>query len=129
MAKNITGLGRGLGALIDTETISTGGSSSISEVDINLIVANPNQPRVHFDEDALTELATSIRELGVISPITLRKNEDGTYRGLDHSGKHDGIRHGKTAQGNHVPGRAHASHHQQAVAQHRIGRVGAGRGC
>lgn len=79
MAKNITGLGRGLGALIDTETISTGGSSSISEVDINLIVANPNQPRVHFDEDALTELATSIRELGVISPITLRKNEDGTY--------------------------------------------------
>ncbi len=79
MAKNITGLGRGLGALIDTETISTGGSSSISEVDIDLIVANPNQPRVHFDEDALTELATSIRELGVISPITLRKNEDGTY--------------------------------------------------
>lgn len=79
MAKNITGLGRGLGALIDTETISTGGSSSISEVDISLIVANPNQPRVHFDEDALTELATSIRELGVISPITLRKNDDGTY--------------------------------------------------
>lgn len=79
MAKNITGLGRGLGALIDTETISTGGSSSISEVDIELIVANPNQPRVHFDEEALTELATSIRELGVISPITLRKNDDGTY--------------------------------------------------
>jgi ParB family chromosome partitioning protein len=79
MAKNITGLGRGLGALIDTETISTGGSSSISEVDIALIVANPNQPRVHFDEEALTELATSIRELGVISPITLRKNDNGTY--------------------------------------------------
>lgn len=79
MAKNITGLGRGLGALIDTDTISTGGSSSISEVDIALIVANPNQPRVHFDEEALTELATSIRELGVISPITLRKNEDGTF--------------------------------------------------
>jgi len=79
MAKNLTGLGRGLGALIDTETISTGGSSSISEVDIDLIVANPNQPRVHFDENALSELATSIRELGVISPITLRKNEDGTY--------------------------------------------------
>jgi ParB family transcriptional regulator, chromosome partitioning protein len=42
-------------------------------------VANPNQPRVHFDEEALTELATSIRELGVISPITLRKNDNGTY--------------------------------------------------
>jgi len=79
MAKNITGLGRGLGALIDTENINTNGSSSISEVKLDLIFANPNQPRSHFDEDALTELATSIRELGVISPITLRKNEDGTY--------------------------------------------------
>ena len=79
MAKNITGLGRGLDALIDTETINTNGSSSISEVEMNLIFANPNQPRSHFNEDALTELATSIRELGVISPITLRKNDDGTY--------------------------------------------------
>ena len=79
MAKNITGLGRGLGALIDTEHIITSGSSSISEVEMNLIFANPNQPRTHFDEDALAELATSIRELGVISPITLRKNDDGTY--------------------------------------------------
>jgi len=79
MAKNITGLGRGLGALIDTEIISTNGSSSISEVEMDQIFANPNQPRSHFDEDALTELATSIRELGVISPITLRKNDDGTY--------------------------------------------------
>ncbi len=79
MAKNITGLGRGLGALIDTEHISTSGSSSISEVEMHLIFANPNQPRTHFDEEALTELASSIRELGVISPITLRKNDDGTY--------------------------------------------------
>jgi len=79
MAKNITGLGRGLGALIDTENISTNGSSFISEVEMELIFANPNQPRSHFDEDALNELATSIRELGVISPITLRKNDDGTY--------------------------------------------------
>jgi len=79
MAKNITGLGRGLGALIDTENISTSGSSSISEVDIELIFPNPNQPRTHFDEESLTELATSIRELGVISPITLRKNDDNTY--------------------------------------------------
>jgi ParB-like partition proteins len=79
MAKNITGLGRGLGALIDTENVSTNGSSSINEVEMHLIFANPNQPRSHFDEDALTELATSIRELGVISPITLRKNDDGTY--------------------------------------------------
>ncbi|MDR3653775.1 MAG: ParB/RepB/Spo0J family partition protein [Paludibacter sp.] len=79
MAKNITGLGRGLGALIDTENITTSGSSSINEVEMNLIFANPNQPRSHFDEESLTELATSIRELGVISPITLRMNDDGTY--------------------------------------------------
>jgi ParB family transcriptional regulator, chromosome partitioning protein len=79
MAKNITGLGRGLDALIDTQPINTGGSSSINDVALDLIVANPNQPRVHFDEDALTELSASIRELGVISPITLRKNDDGTY--------------------------------------------------
>lgn len=78
MAKNI-GLGRGLGALIDVDPIATSGSSSISEVAITLIHPNPNQPRVNFDEEALTELATSIKELGVISPITLRKNEDGTY--------------------------------------------------
>lgn len=79
MAKNITGLGRGLGALINTDNVSTSGSSSINEVEIHLISANPHQPRTHFDEDALDELATSIRELGVISPITLRKNDDGTY--------------------------------------------------
>jgi len=79
MAKN-TGLGRGLGALIDTDNITTSGSSSISEVELDLIFANPNQPRTHFDEESLSELATSIRELGVISPITLRKNDDGTYQ-------------------------------------------------
>ena len=79
MAKNITGLGRGLGALIDIESIITSGSSSINEVELDLIFPNPNQPRSHFDEETLTELATSIRELGVISPITLRKNDDGTY--------------------------------------------------
>lgn len=76
---NKLGLGRGLSALIDTETIDTGGSTSISEVDIDLISANPNQPRTYFDEESLNELAASIRELGVISPITLRKNDDGTY--------------------------------------------------
>jgi len=74
----MTGLGRGLDALIDTH-VTTGGSSSISEVELNLISANPNQPRRNFDEEALQELSDSIREHGVISPITLRKNADGTY--------------------------------------------------
>ncbi|MBQ7191695.1 MAG: ParB/RepB/Spo0J family partition protein [Paludibacteraceae bacterium] len=76
--KKLTGLGRGLDALIDTH-IATDGSSSISEVDLSLITANPNQPRRSFDEEALEELSDSIREHGVISPITLRKNDDGTY--------------------------------------------------
>lgn len=79
MAKTESRLGRGLGALIDTDSINTGGSSSINEVEINQIKANPQQPRTHFDEEALNELANSIREIGVISPITLRKNDDGTY--------------------------------------------------
>ena len=60
MAK-ITGLGKGLGALIDTGHITTSGSSSINDVDLNLIVPNPNQPRSHFDEESLEELATSIQ--------------------------------------------------------------------
>lgn len=77
--KQKTGLGRGLDALIDTTQVNTGGSSSISEVDLSLISANPDQPRHNFDEDALQELTDSIREHGVISPITLRQNEDGTY--------------------------------------------------
>ena len=76
--KKFTGLGRGLDALIDTSHISTEGSSSINEVSLELIIANPDQPRHTFDEEALQELADSIREHGVISPITLRKNDDGT---------------------------------------------------
>lgn len=80
MAKNKGGLGRGLSALIDMDTIGVSGSSSINEIELNLIIPNPNQPRQLFDEVALTELAASIRELGVISPITLRANDDGTYQ-------------------------------------------------
>lgn len=76
--KKTTGLGRGLDALIDTH-IMTEGSSSINEVELDRIVANPLQPRRNFDADALQELSDSIREHGVISPITLRKNDDGTY--------------------------------------------------
>ena len=66
-------------ALIDTSHVDTNGGSSISEIALNAIVANPDQPRRTFDEEALQELADSIREHGVISPITLRDNGDGTY--------------------------------------------------
>ena len=51
-----TGLGRGLDALIDTSHVDTNGSSSISEVELSRIFANPNQPRRNFDEEALDEL-------------------------------------------------------------------------
>ena len=75
----MTGLGRGLDALIDTSHVDTNGGSSISEIALDAIIANPDQPRRTFDEEALQELADSIREHGVISPITLRDNGDGTY--------------------------------------------------
>ena len=77
--KTHTGLGRGLDALIDTTHVDANGSSSISEIALDKISANPLQPRQSFDEEALNELAASIREIGVISPITLRKNDDDTY--------------------------------------------------
>ena len=74
------GLGRGLDALISTETIQTSGSQSIGEIEISLIEANPNQPRREFSEEALRELADSIKELGVIQPITLRKTDGEKYQ-------------------------------------------------
>ena len=80
MAKQKFTLGRGLDALISTEALRTSGSSSIGEIEIDRIFANPNQPRRDFNEEALQELADSISELGVIQPITLRKMEDETYQ-------------------------------------------------
>ena len=80
MAKQKFTLGRGLDALISTDAVRTSGSSSIGEIEIEKIVANPNQPRRDFNEEALQELADSIKELGVIQPITLRKMDDGTYQ-------------------------------------------------
>ncbi len=72
-------LGRGLGALI--EGSETPASQPVSnEISINEIEANPFQPRIHFDEEALTDLANSIRELGIIQPVTLRKLGDHKYQ-------------------------------------------------
>ena len=73
-------LGRGLGALISTEEVQTVGSSSISEIPLSQIHPNPNQPRQEFEEEALEELAVSIRQLGIIQPITLRKISEGNYQ-------------------------------------------------
>lgn len=79
-----TGLGRGLDALIsidDSESTltSTNAPSSINEIEIDLIHANPSQPRHDFDEQALEDLAESIRNIGIIQPITLRQEADESY--------------------------------------------------
>lgn len=79
--KKFPALGRGLDALISIEDeVRTSGSSSINEVPIAQIKANPNQPRREFDPTALEELAESIKQIGIIQPITLRKMEDDTYQ-------------------------------------------------
>lgn len=73
-------LGRGLDSLIDFSEIQTGGSSAINEIDIELITPNPDQPRTSFDNEALEELAASIRELGIVQPLSLRDAGDGRYQ-------------------------------------------------
>ena len=102
MAKKQYGLGKGLGAIlpgagrdmndlrrpvgyVNKELISTTGAaapnaSDIIRVHIDLIEPNPFQPRMSFDEQALEELAQSIRSLGLIQPITLRSRSEGKYQ-------------------------------------------------
>lgn len=80
MAIKKSALGRGLDALISTDFAKTEGSSSISEVPLKQISANPDQPRREFDEERLQELADSIRQIGIIQPITLRKIKEKEYQ-------------------------------------------------
>ena len=91
MAKIQTGLGRGLGALIsDVNSIQQAAAKkpaeparplvSTSEIEISRIEPNPYQPRTEFNQEALEELAASIKLLGLIQPITLRPLADGRYQ-------------------------------------------------
>lgn len=73
-------LGKGLDSLISMDSIQTEGSSAINEIAISQIMPNPTQPRQNFDEDALEELAASVRELGIIQPLTLRSMGDNAYQ-------------------------------------------------
>ena len=73
-------LGRGLDALITMDDISTSGTSSINEIELSQITPNPDQPRREFDREALEELAASIRELGIIQPISLRQTGMNSYQ-------------------------------------------------
>jgi ParB family chromosome partitioning protein len=79
-----TVLGRGLGALIEeaepetkVESTRAGGGS---EVEIELIDVNPFQPRTNFDQEGIEELASSIREMGLIQPVTVREMKNGRYQ-------------------------------------------------
>ncbi|MDQ1723233.1 MAG: ParB family transcriptional regulator, chromosome partitioning protein [Frankiaceae bacterium] len=94
------GLGRGLGALIPAaapatspvvsrETPAIDGSAAelvaipgvtLAELNLNEVDANPGQPRTNFDDDALAELADSIREVGVLQPIVVRPLSSGRYQ-------------------------------------------------
>lgn len=78
--KKYNALGRGLDALISTEEVKPQGSSTINEIAISQIEANPNQPRREFDPEALQELANSIKELGIITPITLRQVDTNRFQ-------------------------------------------------
>lgn len=75
------GLGRGLDAIFGTEKVDARlrPMSRMDEIDIAAIVPNPTQPRTQFDEEALDELADSIRQLGVIQPVTVKPAGDGRY--------------------------------------------------
>ncbi|MDG1175806.1 MAG: ParB/RepB/Spo0J family partition protein, partial [Flavobacteriales bacterium] len=89
MAKKKSGLGRGLGALLensdtditsDSPDLSVANAGSVSAIKVEDIEANPFQPRTEFEKEALVDLANSIKEHGIIQPITVRKLGYGKYQ-------------------------------------------------
>lgn len=86
-AKRKGGLGRGLGSLLEgnkytgkTESSTTNEVNTIADIAIDQIQTNPYQPRTHFDQAALEELAESIKVQGIIQPITVRQLDQDTYQ-------------------------------------------------
>lgn len=87
-AKRKNALGRGLGALLEDSSVLESQvtqpgkwtKSGVSEIIIEEVETNPFQPRIHFDEVALNELADSIRTQGIIQPVTVRKLSAGKYQ-------------------------------------------------
>ncbi|MDQ3350754.1 MAG: ParB/RepB/Spo0J family partition protein [Actinomycetota bacterium] len=78
-----SGLGRGLSALIPEGAVAdteSGGPPTFAEIPISQVQPNPHQPRVHFDEESLADLASSIAELGVLQPILVHATADGRYQ-------------------------------------------------
>lgn len=80
MAIKRNALGRGLDSLIAMDDVPASGSSAINEISLDAISPNPDQPRTSFDDEALEELAASIRQIGIIQPLSLRKTGNDTYQ-------------------------------------------------
>ncbi len=78
MSTRRSGLGKGLGALLPNEVVGETGSQLL-QVPLSNIRPNPLQPRAHFDEEALSSLAASIKELGVLQPILVRGISDSEF--------------------------------------------------
>lgn len=79
----LSGLGRGLGALIPSDSTAAaapGDQPRLEDIAVSAIEPNPLQPRLHFDEEALAELAESVREIGVLQPVLVRPLGDGTFQ-------------------------------------------------
>jgi ParB family chromosome partitioning protein len=81
--KQPKGLGRGLDAIFESEELvgpkAAKPMAAAGEISVEMISPNPKQPRRHFDEEALGELADSVRVLGVIQPVTVARETDGRY--------------------------------------------------
>lgn len=73
------GLGRGLSALIPGAPEAGEAPPGLLEVPVNAVGPNPKQPRTRFDDETLAELAASIKEVGILQPIVVRRAGDGAY--------------------------------------------------
>ena len=76
-----SGLGKGLDSLIPVVDTAEqyGGPAALVDIATSAVSPNPHQPRVHFDEEGLVELAASIASMGVLQPILVRQTGEGTY--------------------------------------------------
>src|SRR5207247_8682939 len=73
------GLGRGLSALIPGAPEAGEVASGLMEVPVNAVAPNPKQPRTRFDDETIATLAASIREVGILQPLVVRRAGDGRY--------------------------------------------------
>lgn len=80
MALKRNALGRGLDSLIPMDDVPARGTSAINDIPLSAIAPNPDQPRKLFDDEALEELASSVRQLGIIQPLSLRKTGPDSYQ-------------------------------------------------